>query len=144
MSCSTVWAACCQSFQTSPRRHQRYPVIPEQALGDRLVMTISGDTIKNPHQRSGWPDGTPGGTNLLFVQGAGQIPGGRSVDATPTAAPTGYPATGRNQANVGNDVCTSAACGGVLYAVANGSKDAVRQFYNGPLDGVINANLTGS
>lgn len=120
------------------------PVNPNKRLGDRLVMTISGDTTKNPFERSGWPDGTPGGMNLLFVQGAGHIPGGWFGDANPGGRTNWDPATGRNQGNVGNDVCSSAACGAALYAVANGSKDAVRQFYNGPLDGVINANLTGS
>lgn len=119
------------------------PVMTSKRVGDRLVMTLSGDTTKDPFQRSGWPDGTPGGMNLLFVQGNGLIPHGWFGDVNPGGRVNWDPTTGANNGNVPTADCTSAACAAVLYAVSGGNKDAVRQFYTGPLDGVINANLTG-
>jgi hypothetical protein len=106
-------------------------------------MTLSGDTTKDPFQRSGWPDGTPGGSNMLFVQSAGWLQGGWVGDVNPNARINWDPATGKNDPNQPTGLCTSAACGAVLYAVSGGNKDAVRPYYNGPLDGVINQNLTG-
>ena len=136
------FARSLQSFQNELNNTQD-PVMTGKRVGDRLVMTLSGDTTKDPFQRSGWPDGTPGGMNLLFVQGSGLIPGGWFGDVTPNSRVNWDPTTGRNDGNVPTAACTSAACGAVLYAVSGGNKDAVRQHYSGPLDGVINANLTG-
>lgn len=119
------------------------PVMTSKRVGDRLVMTLSGDTTKDPFERSGWPDGTPGGMNLLFVQGGGHIPPGWFGDVNPNGRVNFDPTTGNNNGNVPTADCTSAAVAAVLFAVSGGNKDAVRQFYSGPMDGVINANLTG-
>lgn len=132
-----------QSFQVACDQIKD-PVKSDKRIGERLIMTISGDTTKDPFQRSGWPDGTPGGMNLLFVQGNGLIPAGWFGDVNPGGRVNWDPETGKNDGNVPTATCTSAACGAVLFAVSGGSKDAVRQFYNGPLDGVINPNLIGS
>jgi hypothetical protein len=131
-----------QSFQGALDNTQD-PVQSQKRVGDRLVMTLSGDTTKDPFQRSGWPDGTPGGSNMLFVQSAGWLPGGWVGDVTPNSRVNWDPTTGKNDPNQPTGLCTSAACGAVLYAVSGGSKDAVRPFYNGPLDGITNQNLTG-
>lgn len=120
------------------------PSNPSKKIGDRVIMTISGDTPKDPFQRNGWPDGTPGGMNLLFVQGAGLLQPGWIGDVTPGARVNWDPATGQTNMNVPTAVCTSAACGAVLYAVSGGKKDAVRPYYSGPMDGAIIQNLTGA
>lgn len=137
------FARSLQSFQNTCD-NTKDPVASQKRVGDRLVMTLSGDTTKDPFERSGWPDGTPGGMNLLFVQGAGHIQPGWIGDVTPNSRVNWDPNTGKNDGNQPTGLCTSAACGAVLYAVAGGSKDAVRNYYNGPLDGVINLNLTGA
>lgn len=113
------------------------PVVAGKFLGERLVMTISGDTIKNPHQRNGWPDGAPGGANLLYVQGAGKLPGGYFGDIMTNARMNWDPMTGDNNAAVPTTTCTSAACGAVLYAVTGGVADDVREYYSAPLGATI-------
>ncbi|HRI49433.1 MAG TPA: hypothetical protein PLW65_04560 [Pseudomonadota bacterium] len=113
------------------------PVVSGKNLGDRLVMTMSGDTIKNPHQRSGWPDGAPGGANLLYVQGAGKLPGGFFGDIMQNARMNWDPVTGALSGTTPTAACTSAACGAVLYAVTGGSTDDVRQYYSAPLGNII-------
>lgn len=120
------------------------PTNPGKKIGDRVILTISGDTPKDPFQRNGWPDGTPGGMNLLFVQGGGLLQPGWIGDVQPNARVNWDPATGQNNMNVPTAVCTSAACGSVLYAISGGKKDLVRPFYSGPLDGAIVQNLTGA
>ena len=36
-----------------------------------MVMTIHGDTPKDPLQRGGWPDGTQRNSNWVYVLGNG-------------------------------------------------------------------------
>lgn len=44
-----------------------------RSLADDFVMSIHGDTPKNPLQPGGWPDGTPGGSNWIYVWGGGHL-----------------------------------------------------------------------
>ncbi|MCA9676046.1 MAG: hypothetical protein KC464_13490, partial [Myxococcales bacterium] len=37
------------------------------SLADNILITIHGDTPKNPLDRSGWPDGTPNNANWMYV-----------------------------------------------------------------------------
>ena len=47
---------------------------------DDLVITVHGDTTKDCTTRSGWPDGTVGNSNTLYVYGAGYLaPAGSSI-----------------------------------------------------------------
>jgi hypothetical protein len=137
------FARSLQSFQGA-LDGTRDPIQSSRNIGDRLVMTLSGDTTKDPFQRNGWPDGTPGGVNMLFVQGGGLLQPGWIGDVNPGGRVNWDPATGKNDANQPTALCTSAACGAVLYAVSGGNKDIVRTYYTGPIDGVIRQNLTGS
>jgi len=137
------FARSLQSFQNTLDMTND-PVQSGKRVGDRLVMTLSGDTTKDPFQRNGWPDGTPGGVNLLFVQSSGLLQPGWIGDVNPNGRVNWNPTTGKNDANQPTNLCTSAACGAVLYAVTGGNKDAVRPFYSGPMDGIIQQNLTGS
>ena len=106
-------------------------------LGNRLVITLSGDTTKNPHSRVGWGDGTPGGSNLLYVQGSGFLPGGFHGDVTPMARVNWDTTTGDNNPATPTAQCTSAACGAALYAVTGGEADDVRSYYSAPLGNLI-------
>lgn len=47
-----------------------------KALADDTVITIAGDTTKNPLQRGGWPDGTPQNSNVVYVYSAGHLKSG--------------------------------------------------------------------
>jgi hypothetical protein len=113
------------------------PVRSGKNLGDRLVMTLSGDTIKAPHARVGWGDGAPGGANLLYVQGNGFLPGGFHGDILKNARVNWDVTTGDNNAATPTAQCTSAACGAVLYAVSGGVADDVRPYYSAPLGNLV-------
>ena len=66
------------------------------------------------------------------------------IDVQPNARVNWDPVTGQDNMNTPTAVCTSAACGAVLYAVSGGKKDAVRPYYSGPMDGAIIQSLTGA
>jgi hypothetical protein len=125
------------------------PGCSSKTLADALVFSVSGDTYKQPFNRSGWGDGTPGDSNILYVMGAGHIKTGwfgeivnnNTVRAWDIA--TGNVNAGANYANVRNQL-GAAAGAAVLFAVAKGDMRRVRDFYNGPaIDGIVNLNVTG-
>jgi hypothetical protein len=116
------------------------PVRPGKTLGDRLVMTMSGDTTKDPHTRSGWPDGSP--ANLLYVQGAGWLPGGFHGDIQAKMRVNWDTTTGDNNPMASTQACTSAACACALYAVSGGVSDDVRPYYSNSLGNLVIKNLT--
>jgi hypothetical protein len=101
-----------------------------KALADDTVLTICGDTTKNPLQRNGWPDGTPGNTNTIYVYGAGHLKSGwfgqvkangQTEGFTPTATPTAY-----NGAQTARYALAS-----VAYAIAKRDERAISAFANG-------------
>ena len=49
------------------------PSCSARNLSDTIVLTIHGDTPKDPTDRSGWPDGTPDNSNWIFAMGNGYL-----------------------------------------------------------------------
>ena len=43
------------------------------SLADNVVMLVSGDTPKSSFQRNGWPDGTTGNANIMYVRSNGWL-----------------------------------------------------------------------
>ena len=122
------------------------PSCSAKTLADSIVMSVSGDTFKAPFARNGWGDGTPNGSNLLYVMGAGHLKTGWFGDMATTGA-VGWDQASGNTAGAytgrGAELGASAAAA-LLYAVSKGDTRRVRDFYNGkPIDGVTNINLTG-
>jgi hypothetical protein len=109
-----------------------------ETLADRVVITVSGDTMKNPLDRNGWPDGTPNNSNFVFVLGAGhlktgwfgQVKANGQVDGFDGQGNvTGY--QGANQAKL--------ALASIAYAIAKRDDRAITQFANGiQLTGLTN------
>jgi len=101
-----------------------------KALADDTVITIHGDTTKNPLQRGGWPDGTPGNTNRVYVYSAGHLRSGNfgSIDRNGTVR--GFDARGEavqyNGANTARFAMAS-----IAYAIAKRDERAISQFANG-------------
>jgi len=125
------------------------PGCSSKTLADALVITISGDTYKQPFNRKNWGDGTPGGSNILYVMGAGYVKTGwfgELVDANTVRGwdiETGNTNAALNfqqvRANLGR-----AAGAAALFAVAKGDMRRVKDFYNGPdIAGIVNLNVTG-
>ncbi|MBX3225719.1 MAG: hypothetical protein KIT84_30920 [Labilithrix sp.] len=124
------------------------PACSAKTLADALVFSVSGDTFKQPFDRNNWGDGTPGGSNLLYVMGAGRIKTGwfgelangntaRSFDVgTGNVSQAAY--------NTLRGPAGAAASAAVLFAVAKGDMRRVSDFYNGPaIDALVNLNVTG-
>lgn len=123
------------------------PACSAKTLADSIVLSISGDTFKSPFNRAGWGDGTPNGSNLLYVMGNGHLKTGWYGDMDPAAGAVGWDqATGGTAGAYtgrGAELGASAAAA-LLFAVSKGDMRRVRDFYNGkPIDGIVNLNVTG-
>ncbi len=118
------------------------PSCTARMLSDTVVLTIHGDTPKDPTQASGWPDGTPGNSNWVMAMGNGYLKTGWFGQVKANGNAEGWdPTTGNNMPGQGANQTTASAGAAVAYAVAKGDIRRVQDFYNGPaLDGVINLN----
>jgi len=116
------------------------PACSNQNLADTTVITIHGDTPKNPLNRNGWPDGTPNGSNWLYVLGAGYLKTGWFGGVRANGNVNGFdPRTGDNVGGQQANVTAAAAGAAALYAVAQGDMERVNRFYNGdPITGLVN------
>jgi hypothetical protein len=118
------------------------PTCASKTLADEVVLTIHGDTPKDPRNRGGWPDGTPNNSNWLYVYGNGYLKTGwfGGVDAN---AVRGFdPATGNDVAGQSSATTANAAAAAALYAVAKGDMRRVQDFYRGgSIDGIVNLSV---
>jgi hypothetical protein len=117
------------------------PSCTSATLADNLVMTIHGDTPKNPLTPAGWPDNTPGNSNWIYVYGGGYLKTGWFGNIDTQANVTGWdPATGNDVPGQASAMTAQAAAAAAAYAVAKGDMRRVEDFYRGgPISGVINA-----
>lgn len=101
-----------------------------KSLADDTVITIHGDTTKNPLQRGGWPDGSPGNTNRVYVYSAGHLKSGNfgSIDRNGTVK--GYDANGADAPYNGANTAKFAMAS-IAYAIAKRDERAISQFANG-------------
>ncbi len=123
------------------------PGCSSKTLADRISIAIAGDTFKSPFNRAGWGDGTPMGSNVLYVMGNGYTKSGWFGDMDPTTQASGWDQgtgdTGGAYTGRGGELGASAAAA-YLFSIARGDMRRVRDFYNGKsIDGVVNINVTG-
>jgi hypothetical protein len=116
------------------------PSCASATLADNIVMTIHGDTPKAPNNRNGWPDGTPGNSNWMYVYGNGFLKTGwhGGIDAADKV--TGWdPSTGNDVPGQASATTAQAAAAAAAYAVTKGDMRRVQDFYRGtPITGVVN------
>jgi hypothetical protein len=99
-------------------------------LADDVVITIHGDTYKDPTNKSGWGDNTPNNSNMVFVYSAGHLKSGwfGLVDAQGNAQ--GFDPSGATTAyNGGNTAKYMGAA--IAYAIAKRDERAISNFANG-------------
>jgi hypothetical protein len=123
------------------------PMCAGRKIGDNLVMTVHGDTFKNPFAPSGWGDGTPANSSILYVLGNGYLnPGWFGEAKEGNTLDTWDPATGANMTNGMSSASLAApADAAVLYAVAKGDARRVNDFTRTTYSGlVVPNNGTGS
>ena len=111
-------------------------------LADNMVMTIHGDTPKDPRDRGGWPDGTPGNANWMYVYGNGLLKtgwhGGIGADGTVKGFD---PRTGEDNDTASRDLAAPASAA-VAYAIARGDMRRASDFARGVDIGGIVKTLT--
>ena len=102
-----------------------------QSLADSLVMTIHGDTPKDPLDRNGWPDGTEQNANWTYVLGNGMLKTGWFGGIDRNGNVKGWdPATGNDAAYNGASLAKSAT-GAIAYAISRGDMRRVGDFAQG-------------
>lgn len=118
------------------------PLCTSRKLADNLVLTVHGDTPKDPLTNNGWPDGTPNNANWIYVMGNGYLKTGWFGGVRKDGTTDGFdPTTGNNVPNQPADATSAAAGAAVAFAVAKGDMKRVQEFYTGPaIDGMVNIN----
>jgi hypothetical protein len=107
------------------------PTCPGKGIDRSVILTVHGDTPKDPLNRVDWPDGTPGGCNWLYVMGAGYLATGWFGGVKTNGTFDGFdPETGQDIP--GPSGTAWAASAAVVYAVARGNMNKVREYYQGP------------
>jgi hypothetical protein len=109
------------------------------SLADNLVMTIGGDTPKDPRARGGWPDGTPGNTNWVYVLGNGLLKTGWFGGVDRNGGVQGFdPATGQSAPYSGG-ATAQATTAAIAYAIAKGDTRRTDDFARGiNISGITN------
>lgn len=120
------------------------PTCAGTSLADNVVVSIHGDTPKNPLDRSAWPDGTPGSANWCYVLGAGWLKTGWFGGIQRDGTVRGWdPATGEEN-DSDSESTAPAAAAAIAYAVAKGDERRVQDFARGTeIAGIVRADLTG-
>jgi hypothetical protein len=107
------------------------PMCAGRKIGDSIVLSVHGDTPKDPLQRDGWPDGTPNNSNWVYVLGNGLLKTGWFGGVFRDGSTKSFdPDTGA-AANVSAASTAMAASAAVAYAVAKGDLRRVNDFYRG-------------
>jgi len=101
-----------------------------QVLADDTVITICGDTTKDPRNRGGWPDGTPMNSNVIWVYSAGHLKAGWFGGTLRDGTVQGFDASG-NAATYNGTNTARYALASVAYAVAKRDERAISAFANG-------------
>lgn len=116
------------------------PSCSSTSLADTTILTVHGDTPKDPRNRGGWPDGTPNNSNWLYVMGNGYLKTGWFGGVKANGNVSGFDPTSGAEVPGQQSNATSAPAGAaVAYAVAKGDMKRVEDFYSGPsIDGIVN------
>lgn len=101
-----------------------------KSLADDTVITIHGDTTKDPLRRGGWPDGTPGNTNVVYVYSAGDLKPGWFGSINRNGDVQGFDAQARPAAYNGNQTARYAMAS-IAYAIAKRDERLIAPFANG-------------
>lgn len=101
-----------------------------KSLADDTVITVCGDTTKNPLDRSGWPDGTPMNTNQVFVYSAGHLKSGWFGQVKANGSVDGFDAQGA-AATYNSGMTARYAMASIAYAIAKRDERKISAFANG-------------
>jgi hypothetical protein len=119
------------------------PQCTTKSLADTTILTVHGDTPKDPRNRGGWPDGTPQNSNWLYVMGNGYLKTGWFGGVKADGNVSGFdPKTGNEVPDQPANATSAAAGAAVAFAVAKGDMNRVADFYTGPsISGIVNESV---
>jgi hypothetical protein len=117
------------------------PVCSGKTLADTTIVTIHGDTPKDPRDRNGWPDGTPNNANWMYVLGQGYLKTGWFGGITANAENGFDPATGNDVPGQPSSATSAAASAAVAFAVAQGDMQRVMPLFAGSISGIVNEQI---
>jgi hypothetical protein len=119
------------------------PLCTTKTLADTTILTVHGDTPKDPRARGGWPDGTPQNSNWLYVMGNGYLKTGWFGGVKADGSVSGFdPKTGNEVPDQPASATSAAAGAAVAFAVAKGDMNRVADFYTGPsISGIVNESV---
>jgi hypothetical protein len=100
------------------------------SLASDTVITICGDTTKDPLRRQGWPDGGPRGSNAIYLYGAGHSYAGWFGAIDRTGAVQGFGADGKPAVYDGATTAKLATAT-IAYAIAKRDPRMIASFANG-------------
>jgi len=107
-------------------------------LADNVVVVVFGDTPKDPYASIGWPDGTAGNSNWVYVRSNGFLRPGWFGAYTSASGRTGFdPTTGGLDASFTQADDAAAADRAILYAITRGDTGAVAAFAPGAYQGLV-------
>jgi hypothetical protein len=107
------------------------------SLADNVVLVVSGDTPKNPFNRDGWSDGTPGGSNLVYVRANGYLKPGWFGRISVNGRTNFDPTTGLLNATTPVPASSAAMQLAILFAIARGNAGIVSAASTAPYAGVV-------
>jgi hypothetical protein len=99
-------------------------------LSEDTVLTICGDTTKNPLIRSAWPDSSPQNTNTVYVWSGGHLKTGWFGQVKANGTAEGFDANGNAAAYNGANTARFAMAS-IAYAIAKRDERAIAGFANG-------------
>lgn len=100
-------------------------------LSDDTVITVHGDTTKDPLNRTGWPDGTPQNSNVVFCYSANELGSGWFGGTDRNSNVTGFDQNGATVATYNGTNAAKFALASVAYAIAKRDSRAISAFANG-------------
>jgi hypothetical protein len=110
------------------------------SLADNFVLTIHGDTPKDPLERSGWPDGTQGNANWVYVMGNGMLKTGWFGGIDRNGNVQGFRGGTGEMAGYDGGGQAQAAAAAIAFAIAKGDTRRVGDFARGiNISGITNA-----
>ncbi len=101
-----------------------------QALADDTVITVCGDTTKTPLSRTGWGDGTPQNSNVIYIYSAGHLKSGWFGGTTRTGAVSGVTPTG-DPTTYNGPTMAKYATASIAYAIAKRDERMISTFATG-------------
>ena len=115
------------------------PTCAGSKIADNVVISIHGDTPKDPLTAAGWPDGTQGNSNWVYVMGAGWMKTGWFGGIRRNGDFYGFDlSTGLDVKDQMSTVTAMPAAAAIAYAVTKGDMRRVSDFYKGAdISGIV-------